>query len=73
MFGHDVISQGLNVTYGLGATRKGLGCRVPSDLELDLLDAVVGSLVCYWEIKSFPSLKYMNTFAAMYKKNKVPG
>lgn len=73
MFGHDIISQGLNVTYGLGATCKGLGCGVLSDLELDLLDAVVGSPVCYWEIKSFPFLKCMNSSVEMCKKNKVPG
>lgn len=73
LFGYDVNSQGLNRTCGLGATCKGLGCRVLSDLELDLLDNVVGLPVCYWEIKSFPSLKYVNSFAAMFKKNKVPG
>lgn len=44
------------MTGGLCATRKDLGCRVLSDLELGLLDTVVGSPVCYWEIKSFTSL-----------------
>lgn len=73
LFGHDVISWGLNVTGGLCATRKDLGCRVLSDLELGLLDTVVGSPVCYWEIKSFTSLKYINSFAAMVKKHKVSG
>lgn len=73
LFGHDVISHGLNVICGLGAICKGLGCRVLSDSELDLLDIVIGSPICYWEIKSFPSLKYMNFFAAMFKKHKVPG
>lgn len=73
LFGHDVISRSLNGTYGLDAMCKGLGCRVLSDLELDLLDTMVGSSVCYWEIKSFPSLQYVNSFAAMFKKHKVPG
>lgn len=73
LFGHDVISRGLNVICGLGAMCKGLGCRVLSDLELDLLNTLVGSPVFYWEIKSFPSLKYKNSFAAMFKKHKVPG
>lgn len=31
----------------LGAMCKGLGCRVPSDLETSLLDTTVGSPVCY--------------------------
>lgn len=61
------------MTGGLHATCKDLGCRVLSDLKLGLLDTVVGSPVCYWEIKSFPSLKYMNSFAAMVKKHKVSG
>lgn len=61
------------MTCGLGAMCKDLRCRVLSDLELDLLDTMVGSPVCYWEIKSFPSLKYINSFAAMFIKHKVPG
>lgn len=73
LFGHDVISRFEWELWTGCWVFKGLGCRVPSDLELDLLDAVVGSPVCYWEIKSFPCLKYMNSFAAMFKKHKVPG
>lgn len=74
VFGHDVISWGLNVRPVDWMQRcKGLRCRVLSDLELDLLDSVIGSPVCYWESKSFPSLKIINSVTAMFKKYKVPG